>query len=171
MGTHTLLEGSIWVISLGMIVGSSQPVGRFSFCGNHGGCLKERKQRPFTQRFLLWGTGPAPLACGGHSEAGRGAREPHEKAGARISERSGAYLGSPAGTQLGTGPGLGRCQLLSRLGRASQGCRLTALQCDLQEAGRTPGSTSVGVGRFPELAAAERGTRFVSACGPPVVCL
>lgn len=87
------------------------------------------------------------------------------------SERSGTYLGSPAGTQLGTGPGLGRCQLLSRLGRASQGCRLTALQCDLQEAGWTPGSTSVGVGRFPGLAAAERGTRFVSACGPPVVCL
>lgn len=117
------------------------------------------------------GARASTLACGGHSEAGRGARKPHEKAGAQISERSGTYLGSLAGTQLGTGPGLGRCQLLSRLGRASQGCRLTALQCDLQEAGRTPGSTSVGVGRFPGLAAAERGTRFVSACGPPVVCL
>lgn len=73
--TLTMLEGVIWVISLEATVGSGQSVGRFSFCGNHGGCLKERKQRLFAQRFLSWGREPALFAHGGFRgrPGGRGA--------------------------------------------------------------------------------------------------
>lgn len=64
----------------------------------------------------------------GASEAGRGVGEPHKKAGARVPEPSGAYLGSPAGAQLETGPGLGTLSAAEPSGQS-----LTGLSSDFPD--------------------------------------
>ena len=164
--TCTLLEGVIWVISLEMIVGSGQPVGRFCFHGNHGGCLKERKQRQFAQRFLSWGRGQHHLRVGGIQRQARGSGSPTRSQKPKSqSGRACTWVPWPAlsweqdwdWTRSVAEPS----------GWSLTGCHLTSLQRDLQEAGQTLGSTSVGVGRSPGLVAADCGACSVSR----VVCL
>lgn len=118
--TCTLLEGVIWVISLEMIIRSGQPVGRFCFHGNHGGCLKERKLRQFAQRFLSSGRGQHRLWVGGGFRGRPGGWGAPREAGSPSPRAARRVLGLPGRRSAGNRARVGRGQLLSRLGGASQ---------------------------------------------------